>query len=206
MQKSSNPASLHRQGGLPAPPSSGLCAFPGLHTPALGEVGAPALCSSPPPPPPRHTWAWVPVCCLCSVTHLAGCWLLPVSHEDAARPGFALALWGDCEWCCITLPVSSPTSLPTVTSFHTSCCFWSWLLLRFRSLLEVLQLRFNPADGSLAWSVLEKWHLQWGAPFVYSASALTACLIWAVQAQSGLSYKCSHDQLMYQIKTKYLCM
>lgn len=120
MQKSSNPASLHWQGGLPAPPSSGVRAFPGLHTPALGEVGAPALSSSLAPQAHLGMGPWVlPLLCH-SPSWVSAAASVP---RGCCSPGFALALRGDCEWCCITLPVSSPGSLPTVTSFHTSCCF-----------------------------------------------------------------------------------
>lgn len=66
--------------------STRLGAFPGLHTPALGEVGVSALCF-PPAPHHRHTWPWVLACCPCSVTPLARCCLLPVFEGKAAHPG-----------------------------------------------------------------------------------------------------------------------
>lgn len=122
--------------------------------PGVGPCLLPLLCHSP---------SWVPAA--------------------ASVPWESFSTWpcGVTEWCCITPPVSAPRSLPTVTNFHTSCFFWSWLLC-FKSLLEVPQLQFHSADGSLVWSILEKWPLrQFG---VFHLCTLLTCFCpnsWSYQ-------------------------
>lgn len=88
---------------------------------ALGEVGAPALCSPPillqcPTGTPGHGSLHADPALILSWTGTGCC-----QHPEGIL--LSLVLWGDCEQCCTIPPVSAPRSLPTVTNFHIPACF-----------------------------------------------------------------------------------